>query len=417
TAFDERIDRRTRQVAVVVTGIGMAISHYSTAYFASTILVIGYVAYLPFRHGRRSTRSRRVLTIPVVAGVLVAVVAWNVVITRSAQNITNLATSVESNGLQLLPSSTGASLLSRFLNADVIPTVTPAQFVARVVPHLLRQDPWIHPYPAALTSRYPLAAVVVPATQRGVAPVYSNVANNVTAALNELLLLAIAVGILRLLWRERASPRRERSELAAVALGCLFLLGLLRLSATVSGLYNAPRGQVQGYPLLGVGLALVCSWLFRLRPPAAPALAGVVVACAGLMLFTDSGLSDLALGGAGADTLVNYGDAYQSYYFTDADVASATWIQQHVTGGTVVYTDSYGTIQLGQLGRQRAIVSSVIPQLLEPGAYVYATSTNVVDRTARATADGSTVTFRYPVAFLDRVKNVVYSTGTTEVFR
>jgi len=121
--------------------------------------------------------------------------------------------------------------------------------------------------------------------------------------------------------------------------------------------------------------------------------------------------------GGSADTLVNYGDAYESYYFTTADVASAQWVIAHDTRGQVVYTDAYGQILLYRYGHPNGLVTTVIPQLIEPGAFVYATSTNIVDRTARSNADNENATYQFPQKFLDSVKNIVFTTGTTEVFR
>lgn len=75
-------------------------------------------------------------------------------------------------------------------------------------------------------------------------------------------------------------------------------------------------------------------------------------------------------------------------------------------------------------GSSQAAGSGVVPsgwqvttQVIEPGAYAFASSTNVLDGTARSLVDGDFAVYHLPSAFLRRVKNVLLSMGTTEVYR
>lgn len=416
TAFDEHLPRVVRQVGVVVSAVGMAISHYSTAYFACVVLLLGYVAYLVLRLARRRSAVRAVLSLPVVVLTLCAVFVWNVVVTRSAENVTNLVTSISRNGLDILPASRGTSLISRILNADVTPSVTPAKFLQTAVGYYRTNDPWIHPYPAALTRHFPIGKATISGVARHVPAVLASTTNTLSTVSNELLLLLVGIGILLLVWQERRITHECRAEFAALALGCLALLALLRTSAALSSLYNAPRGQVQGALLLSVGLALVCDRLFALRWLVGQAAIGLAGLGAAFVLFANSGLSDYVLVGNGVDTLANAGEAYQRYYFTDTDIASASWLGTVHRDHGVVYADIYGGLQLAEVTSVGPVVATVLPQVLEPRAYVYATSTNIVDHTARANVDSEYLVYRFPKAFLDTVKDVVFSTATTRVY-
>jgi uncharacterized membrane protein len=446
-AFDDSLPRRTRQVAVVATGVAMAISHYSTAYFAATVLLFGYAAFgtlrlvrlLRNRHGwswrpLRRPRARAVFSLPVLFCTVGVVILWNVTITRSAQNVGNLLSSINSSGLQLLSGAPGSSILQRFLNADVSHGTAGAAFAPIAQSYYRNNAPYLHPYPASVTARFPLQPQSVRAIVRPLPGSVASAVSTASTVVAELLLLVIAVGVLRMLWRERSTETPERSELASLGLGCLALLGVLRLSATVSNLYNAPRGQVQGAPLLGVGIALVCSWLFsreatrrsphrpprsrrNIRPYRARAAIGVTGTGLFLLMLTGSGLDGYILGGAAPDTIVNYGDNYQTFYFTDADIASAHWLVGHLRPGDVVYADEYGGLQLYQVRHVRGLIAAVVPQIIEPGAFVYASTTNVVDRADRSIAGNNSAEFRYPANFLAHVKNIVYTTQTTRVYR
>jgi uncharacterized membrane protein len=416
-AFDESIRRRPRQIVAVIAGVGMAISHYSTAYFACTILIFGFFAQLLLRrsHWWRS-RWQILLTLPVVVGIVGVVTLWNVVITRSAQNALNLASSVQANGFRFLPGSSGSSLITRFLNSDVSPTVSSSKFSSIATAYYHRVDS-VNSYPLSLTKLFPLQPANVPAAHTSLPALYGNLASDLSSVSSELLLLMIGIGIVVFLWRQRKSVRGGRAEFGFIALGCVFLLAILRLSGTVSSLYNAPRGQVQGAPLLSIGIACVCAWMFTGRSMKRCAFTALATIGLGLLMFTDSGLSGLVLGGGVPDTLVNYGSAYESYYFTTADIETADWLVLQHAKGQVVYTDEYGAIQLDEVSQLNRIIPTTTPQVVEPGAFVFATSTNVVDRTAQSNVDNIYGVYKYPLPFLNSVKNVVFTTGTTEVFR
>lgn len=417
TAFDDALPRRARQVGVAVCACAMSISHYSTAYFAVTVLILGYVAFGLQRLVRLRTRTAAVISLPVILASVASVLLWNVTITKSAQNVGNFASSIGSSGLQILPGNRGTSVLTRFINADVSPPVTPAQFVVKATRFYAHNDPWITTYPKALTERYPVTGAGVPIVRQPLSSTIGNIASKLETTGNELLLVLIAVGVLCLIWRERRIATPERSELAAVALGTLLFLGLLRTSGTVSTFYNAPRGQVQGAVVLSTGLALVMSWLFSRRV----IIRGALVSLSGLgvayLLFAYSGLVPYLVDGAGIDTLTNAGEAYQRFYFTDADMASVSWLVGVHRPGDVVYADTYGTLQLDERSEFSGLIETLIPPVIDRSAYVYATSTNVVDGTARSAVASSDLLYEFPTAFLDRVKNVVFSTATTKVYR
>jgi uncharacterized membrane protein len=495
TAFDEKLPRRVRQVSVLVLAAGMAISHYSTAYFACIVLVSGYIIHRLLRLVLRRHRKERastylsrsalisaqsndgtqaavdafrdmrflsldsaggilrhnvgrwpmqahspptfpadqessdptgdtyrrdtgtVFTLPVVAAILGLVYVWNVLITHSAQNIANLVTSVSEQGLQVLPSARGTSFANRFLNADVTPTVSASQFVATADRYYRQHDPWLHPYPLRLTQHYPVVATGVNGVVRNDVPaILPRLSQDLSAAGNELLLLLITAGVVWFAWLSRRYRREVYLEFASLALGCLAMLAILRTSATISGLYNAPRGQVQGAPLLSVGIALICSVLFAARPFGRALAVGAAAFGVTFLLFAYSGLSDYVLGGGGPAVLVNYGNGYQEYYITGAEAASAQWLAPHLARDDVLYADQYAAFPLNEIGTSAQVVETVIPSIVEPRTYVYASVANLSDGTTRANVASEALTFVFPRSFLDHVKNVVFSTGSTEIY-
>lgn len=466
TAFDESLAPRARAGGTLFAAAGMSVSHYSTAYFACLVLLGGYLVQMAMRALRRmrlawdrrglaaavgtrpavGTRLLRLvgrgpgspangagslLSVSVLVPVLALVYVWNVVITHSAANITNVVSSVRDEGLQILPATRGSSLIDRFLNADVTPSVSVPSFLSSASRFYRDNAPWIHPYPASVTAGYPVKAAHVTALTRDVPAALPSVLGHLGTVANEVLLMAIVVGTGYYAWSQRRDPRSARGQLAAVTLACVLVLGLLRTSATLSDLYNASRGQVQGMLVLSLGLASLCTALAgarsrhaeRSRSPARSRRFPVVAAAASLgavfLLFSNSGVNYYLAGGGNPVNLVNSGDAYQEYYFSDADIASATWLA-HEAGACscgITYADPYAGLQLIEVGAQRPSVMTLLPSVMEPGSWVYASTTNVVAGTTRATVAGVALTFEFPSRFLESVKNLVFTTGSTAVYR
>jgi len=412
SAFDPALSHRWRQAGVVLSMSAMAVSHYSSAYFATIVLVGGYILALASRLITRYRTRPLVISGPVVALGILPVVLWNVVITRSAGNISNVVGNLATRGLGLLPGTTSQSLVHRFLNAILTPQVGVRSFVALAIAHYRKAAPFIHPYPSNLTSHYPVHPVAVSGAVASGELVH--LFGNAGTIGAELLLLLIVLSVLTFAWRTRENSALR--EVATLALACLALVGILRVSSTLSSLYDASRGLVQAAPLFSVGIALVCSWMFSRSKVVATSLLAITSAVLMLLLFTNSGLLDLASGGA-PDTFTNRGEAYQRYYITDADIASAQWVVDHQRPGQVVYADVYAALQIWEFNHINGLETTVIPQVIEPEALVYASSTNIVDGTTRSLIGNDFSIYTFPRAFLDNVKDVVFTTGDTEVFQ
>jgi uncharacterized membrane protein len=412
SALDPSLERHWRQAGVTVAMAAMAVTHYSTAYFATIVLVGGYVLTLVMRALGGQGGRRGSLSMSVVAVSVAAVLLWNVVITHSAGDLANVAAALGTSGLALLPGTGGESFIQRFLNSTVATQVSLKSFVTLTTHYYHTTAPYLHPYPATVTSHYPVQGVTVPGSAAGSGLVPSVVYYGATVWA-ELFLVVTVIGIFGFTWRGRQG--RPGRDVAALALSCLVLVGLLRVSKTLSTLYGAARALVDAAPLFSIGIALVCSWLFSRRRPVGRLLLGATSAGLLLLLFVNSGLSDLTFGGR-PDLFTNGGEAYQRYYFTDADIASAGWVVRHQRPGQIVYADIYGGLQMWEFAHINGLVTTVIPSVIEPGAYVYGSSTNVVDGSTRSAIGTEYATYRFPAAFLRDVKDLVFTTGTTEVF-
>ncbi len=79
--------------------------------------------------------------------------------------------------------------------------------------------------------------------------------------------------------------------------------------------------------------------------------------------------------------------------------------------------DEYGQLPLVSVtGLRSGLLLDITPETLSGQAWVYASSTNVIDGRARASYDGHSVSYVFPSGFLTANYDLVYTNGTSEVY-
>ena len=132
----------------------------------------------------------------------------------------------------------------------------------------------------------------------------------------------------------------------------------MKLSATVADFYNWERALLQAQVVLAIALC----WPLQLLDGDGPAARGrprrhhnsilaAAVASFTVILICTSGLANVALGGGalggGANiNLANSGEAFNRYYLTASELASAGWLGRAARPGQLVYADRYAQLRL-----------------------------------------------------------------------
>ena len=97
--------------------------------------------------------------------------------------------------------------------------------------------------------------------------------------------------------------------------------------------------------------------------------------------------------------------------------ATAEWLATAVPPQRIVFADYFGQLRLDQFTSLRnAVFNDVTPRTIDRDAWVFASTTNVVNHQTWAATNSGLLDIVFPVQFLDQYFNIVYSTGTTEVF-
>ncbi|MGD0556924.1 MAG: hypothetical protein ABSA93_18340 [Streptosporangiaceae bacterium] len=412
--LDTSVDKRPRWALCAIFGLGMALSHYSTTYFAMGMLALLLVLQWAVSWFRDIPRVAGAFVVALLA-TTVGAVLWYGPITQSASNVSQFVSLTSSQGLDLLPSgSSGGNLISSYLNGNTQTAMSVSQYQKLVAQQYASQDKFVHPLPDASEAKYDLrpATVPEPALRLSILSKLLNLLESVGAELAELL---AAIAAIALALRKRTPPGAR--QLALLGAGTLLALGAIRLSGTIASSYNQQRAFVQAFAVLAITMAwLLQALTARLRrwPWATTVLATGALA---VLFIQMSGLSGAILGG-GADTnLASSGEDYERYYTSVQEISSAQWLGEQVQPGQLVYADRYGELRVdAETGIRLGLFNDITPQTLDQNAWVYATQANIVDGRTRQLFENRTVTYAFPIGFLNANFNVVYVNGTSEVF-
>jgi uncharacterized membrane protein len=417
-AFDTSLTPRTRKVGVVLAGTGVAIAHYSTAYITCAILIGVWLTYGAIRAVRRragpGTMPKAVFSAGTVLAVVGVTLLWNVGFTKSYSNVINVVDLATARGIDFLPTLKGESPLTRWLGGTSQASISPAYFVSRSNELLRKEAPWINHYPAAATP-----PVVSPSSSQPAVPTLvrgvSQTTRALSTAVSQVFLVATVLGlVLLMLWRQRLQNPPDL-ELVVLAAGFLVFGALVRVSGVVALNYGSARAQLHSAVALGVALATACAWvLVRWRRLAIAGMALAVTA----MFASGSGLSTAVGGGNPPASLYNKGTAYERFFMTDQEMAAAAWLGSHSGPQPIIYTDRYGKLRLWGAGVGKGTqVDILTPQSLDQGAWVLATSTNVIEGRAEGAFGNAVAAYSFPRAFLDDHKTVVFATAGTRVWK
>jgi hypothetical protein len=402
--------RRSRQASLAALfALGMVVSHYSSTYLAIPLIVIACVVRLVV--GRWRGIPSVSMSWLVAAFVLIGGAAlWYGPITHSANNVSMFFTTIDHQGLDILPKR--GSLLNTFINGNNVATPSLARFQQLAILLYHKQAQYVHPLAAARQARYVLQPdhASVPANR---VPQLSSLVAVFVAVFNELLLLLSIVGAIAMSLRRRWSP--TVAEVGILGSGALAFLLFIRFSATAAAEYNQTRALAQSLIILALPAAFFAERLTgvitqRIRRFVWPVLALALA----FMFAQQTGALKVVLGGGTSLNLASAGEDYQRYYETPAELAGAQFANK-AAYQSLLYADRYGQLRIFAVSG-RAVLTSVTPRTLDRYAWVYGSRTNVQLGSARAQVYNSFGTYRWPAAFLHGYYDTVYDNGDSKVY-
>ncbi len=412
--LDSRIRRGPRWRLAALLGVALALSHYSTTYLAITLLGL----LLPLQFGlswiRRVPRVTGAIAVA-FAATLAGAVIWYGPVTHSESHLVQVAQTVGTQGLDILPNRVpGSSLLSAYLQGNSRTTINADVYARRIAAYYKRARPYVHTLEVAKGPRYQLQNTSVPDApirwQAGYAAVTLSL-----LIIEQLANLLAAVGALLMVLRRKASLLTRQIGLAALA--ATFLLTVIRFSGTLAAAYGQERAQLQALVLVGVAMCWTFQALAGLRRHWQTRIRVLASGCLAVVFVNTVYLVGAVLGGATSVNLTNSGPVFEYFYVTAPEIASAHWLGSRFRVGDLVYVDEYGQVPLSAGATiPEGLMTDLTPRTLAAHAWVYASRANVRNDRAFALYNNNLATYKFPGGFLNANYNMVYTNGSSEVF-
>lgn len=412
--LDRRLRRYPQWALAAMFGAALTLSHYSTTYLAVSLIGITLVLQWGLSWLRRVPRVSGAFAVALVV-TLAGAATWYGPVTHSASNLSQFVQSAEGQGFNLLPNRVaGQGIIAAYLQGNTSAPMSAAQYAQAVHQEYVKDKPYVTPLRDAGRPRYALRNSAAPAP-----PVRSSAGSSAFATgqviVQQLEYVLAAIGALMLVLRRRA-PVLAR-QVGLFSLATLLLLVATRLSGTIAAAYNGERAVLQSMVVLVIATCWPLSVLMEREWRWLPAASAAIGAALAVMFISGSGLAGAALGGGTATNLANSGEDYERFYMTTPELAAAQWVGAVVPPGQLVYADRYAQLPLiAMTGIGRGLMLDVTPMTLDQHAWVYASTTNVVDGRGRAQFNGDDVVYEFPSRFLRDNYNLVYTDGSSEVF-
>lgn len=411
--LDSQLPRRPQWSLVSLLALGMVLSHYSTAYLAIPLLAITAAVQWGlswFRAIPRVTGSVLVAFAVALAGALM----WYGPVTHMGSNLVQFAGTARSQGIDFLPNKSGNPLFT-YLQGESSQQLEPAQYEQFAHEYYEAHDPFVTPLPDAGDPQYALH----PAPPLSVPPVKwtlgSKMLNLIDLLVQQLTNLLAGIGVLMIVMRRDATVVTR--QVGLVGLAALVLLTLSRVSGTVAQAYSPERAYLQTMIVLAITLCwpIQCLlWRWRRLQPVV--LSASLVSLTAFLVGSAS-LTGALLGGGTATNLANSGVDYEWFYMTTPEIASAAWLVKAAPPGQLLYGDEYGELRLVAVGGDRpAMFDDITPLTIDQHAWVYASQTNIVDKTTYSSLSPYSASYAFPIRFLDLNYDTVYTDGSSEVF-
>lgn len=413
---DPRLGRHDRFVVGSLLGIGVALSHYSSAYVAVVVLGLstGFVLWRQRRRPAGSTGTPLGGAWPVVLGLAVLTALWFGPVTGASSGLVEFA----AESLDAVPAaySTGDPSLNPL--GALFPwstSVTDSELLLRAeveAAELAEQRSGTRPNFAGLG-----VSEFEPSPTSPIVGAIGTVMSMAALAISYGVRIAVVLGVVTLVCRKRPSPRnqdlRALTVACAVVLVAAFAVPLVSVSYSVERLYQQLLAVLAVPAVIGLwaGLRLVtrrhADWL----------AATVVIA----YLAFGTGLLPFLAGTSESRFLQfhNRGVVYEQAFTQDGDVDAARWLADNYDGSVPIRTDNFGWAKLQAWGPLWAAQRSDVlaTDYIGQDDYVFLTAANMQTGRAYVQVDGKIIGYELPLDSLLQGRSLLYSSGAARVYR
>ncbi|HUD11150.1 MAG TPA: DUF2206 domain-containing protein [Candidatus Saccharimonadia bacterium] len=428
TLFETRLTPRLKSALVMIMGLGMILSHYSTSYVAIGIIIAAklfefvVLRWDRWRHRNGGVRMAAMpLSWPLALSLLLTVYLWNSLLTNTGEGITSTIGGIAVSLPQILDNTavTGAASYSLVSHA-LSNTQLFHQYTSTVT--TIRDLKANNYYPASVTSKYPIQAsseIVAPATSVGRwltnlhVPLYF-LYDNIRSGYAKLIQVLMLGGLALIAFRKQHARIPRQFVILGFSSVVMIVLEVFLPNVINYGLLRLIQ---QSLIFLGPAVIMACYFIFgllrfspiwRVRMTALMFVGFFVVNAGVLTAFTGGYQPSM--------TTSNSGFYYEAYYAHADELAGFSWLATNTPKGAVVNSDEFARREMITYSNiySRATIA---PAAISKGAYVYLSYGDTTFNEVPLYYDGALIYEKPPVAFLNDNKDLLYNNGAVKVYR
>lgn len=447
--FEDPFSLRFKRWLLLVLGIGIVLSHYSTTYIVILIWAITYVGLLIFSYVSRFNFDTKFFNVfffpkgafkvtkqPTISLLLIFVLGifsftWSNFITQTSDGsikrvIERTVDAVWHNSENSRSVDTLYSLFSYkkisdedFLESYIQNVIEPARFNAPRDTYF--EEDSVRTFHAAIVDNQTMAL-----TNLGNSLV--NLGINVYAFNNTLKLgsakilqVLLLLGLMSSLFFRKLFLKKMTSEYFLISFAGISFVALMVLIPVLSVEYGVLRAFQQS---LFVIAPFVVIGAFVVFLPLGMRTAHVAVSfCVILFFLSSTGAITQSLGGYKAQLhLNNSGPYYDIYYVHDSERRGISWLSEEIAKSedaeyqSEVQTDRYLSNKISDSSEIKPI-NDIYPSLLRQNSFVFLGFANTTKNESTIYYNGILLTYQYPLGLIDVHKNKVYDSGSVIIYR
>jgi uncharacterized membrane protein len=410
---DQAISAMYRRVLLYLFAAGIIFSHYSSAYIWLILCVLAYATLLLVRlFSAEARNSRRGLSLALIVFGAALLFVWEGPVTHSNQAINTTASSLPS---QLAQSFSPDVIEDAVQSAVEGPSSVSVSSLVSTYQKSVQDRPGtandyyaVAPYSLHIVSTFGKAPNYLPGALASIVHLFG------TALKAVLTNLMTAIGVLLLgIYFVRRGHKSNMDFIALAAAGYILIV-LILMVPYLQVVYNLTRLGLQVFIILVIPATAALWVLMRRNVKYGLPVIAVVMA---LMLSYQSGLLDQFTGGSKRLTLDQPNGTFDTYYVHASEIYSAQWLAHNRAPGIPVYADPIAALRLESYANMYPDNTNVFPQTIPQDSYVYLSYENVTNNASFADVDSNDVSYNTPTTFISENKNLIYSSGSSEIYR
>lgn len=424
TLFSRNLNKKISYFLVIFLSIGLVISHYTTSYII--IIVFGGLFVISYLVSwiNKERKDYSVLFLCILIGFLV--MFWQVFVTNTGDAFIKLVTLNERKGVDYKDVS------EEFIGNNITNSNKTSISIDDIKKKLEGQPEKLKEFYVDIVTQYIIeqdenyfdnkeASKFIPKVVDDVVyvkNVFPNYINEVFVVLNKILkgLFYVLAPIFGLLYFSYLTYKNKRINDYTIAIITFIGLTLVIMMVAIPFLqihYNLTRLFLQVYITLSVFTVLVVSMLFQKFKINEKWLVFLI----SIFFLFQTGFIDQFTGGYKRITLNSEPADHYLYLINTSETYSARWLKKVRKPDDLIQADNMANLRLQSFADSNSNNTKIFPLSLKKDTFVYLIKVNIVDNMAFLQYQNQTIKYEYPIDFINKNKNLIYSNQGSRVYR